>query len=75
MSHAKQNDQNATKQLNLQISVLEKAAEENDKLVTILLKDKDRVGLFMKQKAPHLYRQLQDDIFTELQVYKQKVLN
>lgn len=62
------------KSLTAQISVLKQALEDSEKLTAELIKDKDRVGRTLKKDAPHIYRKLQLDVFTDFSIYKQKAL-
>ena len=57
-----------------QINVLKQHLSDSEKLAQELIRDKDRVGRTLKRDAPHIYRRLQLDVFTELSIYKKKVL-
>ena len=58
----------------VRIKVLKQSLSDSEKLTQELFKDKDRVGRILKRDAPHIYRRLQLDIFTELSLYKKKTL-
>ena len=62
--------ENEIKDLKLQIEVLKRSHHETEKLASELIKDKDRIQVMLKKESPIIFRRLQQDVFTEMSIYR-----